>query len=57
MKIRYSFPGFAAAVFIFSALAPGIGDISRTPGREKLDGTAEQGYLHAGPNGGGHGCG
>src|SRR6201997_4934669 len=39
---------------IFSALAPGIGDISRTPGREKLDGTAEQGYLHCGPNGAGH---
>ena len=39
---------------IFSALAPGKGDISRTPGREKLDGTAEQGYLHCGPNGGGH---
>ncbi len=38
---------------IFSALAPGIGDIPRTPGREK-DGTAEQGYLHCGPNGGGH---
>jgi 6-phosphogluconate dehydrogenase len=39
---------------IFSALAPGIGDITRTPGRAKLDGTAEQGYLHCGPNGGGH---
>jgi len=39
---------------ILSALAPGIGDISRTPGCEKLDGTAEQGYLHCGPNGGGH---
>jgi 6-phosphogluconate dehydrogenase len=39
---------------IFSALAPGIGDISRTPGREKQDGTAEQGYLHCGPNGAGH---
>ena len=39
---------------IFSALAPGTGDISRTPGREKLDGTSEQGYLHCGPNGGGH---
>jgi 6-phosphogluconate dehydrogenase len=39
---------------IFSALAPGIGDISRTPGRERFDGTAEQGYLHCGPNGGGH---
>ena len=39
---------------IFSTLAPGIGDLSRTPGREKLDGTAEQGYLHCGPNGAGH---
>ncbi len=39
---------------IFSALAPGMGDISRTPGREKLGGTAEQGYLHCGPNGAGH---
>jgi 6-phosphogluconate dehydrogenase len=39
---------------IFSALAPGRGDIPRTPGREKVDGTAESGYLHCGPNGGGH---
>jgi 6-phosphogluconate dehydrogenase len=39
---------------IFSTLAPGAGDISRTPGREKFDGTAEQGYLHCGPNGAGH---
>ena len=39
---------------IFSALAPGMGDISRTPGRGKLEGTAEQGYLHCGPNGSGH---
>ena len=39
---------------IFATLAPGRGDISRTPGREKLDGTAEQGYLHCGPNGAGH---
>jgi 6-phosphogluconate dehydrogenase len=39
---------------IFAALAPGEGDIPRTPGREKLDGTAEQGYLHCGPNGAGH---
>jgi len=39
---------------IFSALAPGMGDIPRTPGREKVDGTAEQGYLHCGPNGAGH---
>ena len=39
---------------IFSALAPGKGDILRTPGREKSGGTAEQGYLHCGPNGAGH---
>jgi 6-phosphogluconate dehydrogenase len=39
---------------IFATLAPGIGDIPRTPGREKRDGTAEQGYLHCGPNGAGH---
>jgi 6-phosphogluconate dehydrogenase len=39
---------------IFSRLAPGRGDIPRTPGREKVDGTAELGYLHCGPNGAGH---
>jgi 6-phosphogluconate dehydrogenase len=39
---------------IFSALAPGMGDILRTPGREKSSGTAEKGYLHCGPNGAGH---
>jgi 6-phosphogluconate dehydrogenase len=39
---------------ILATLAPGIGDIARTPGREKLGGTAEQGYLHCGPNGAGH---
>jgi len=39
---------------IFKRLAPGRGDIPRTPGREKLDGTAEQGYLHCGANGAGH---
>ena len=39
---------------IFASLAPGMGDIPRTPGREKLGGTAEQGYLHCGPNGAGH---
>jgi 6-phosphogluconate dehydrogenase len=39
---------------IFATLAPGIGDIPRTPGREKLGGTSEQGYLHCGPNGAGH---
>jgi 6-phosphogluconate dehydrogenase len=39
---------------IFARLAPGPGDIPRTPGREKVGGTAEQGYLHCGPNGAGH---
>ena len=39
---------------IFATLAPGIGDIPRTPEREKIGGTAEQGYLHCGPNGAGH---
>ena len=39
---------------IFAALAPGIGNVARTPGREKLGGTAEQGFLHCGPNGAGH---
>ena len=40
---------------IFATLAPGMGDIPRTPGREKAaGGTAEQGYLHCGPNGAGH---
>lgn len=39
---------------IFSTLAPGSGEIPRTPGWEKVGGTAEQGYLHCGPNGAGH---
>jgi 6-phosphogluconate dehydrogenase len=39
---------------IFAALSPGMGDIQRTAGREKIAGTAEQGYLHCGPNGAGH---
>jgi 6-phosphogluconate dehydrogenase len=39
---------------IFATLAPGKGHIPRTPGREKIAGTAEQGYLHCGPNGAGH---
>jgi len=39
---------------IFKRLAPGAGDIPKTPGREKIQGTAEQGYLHCGPNGAGH---
>ncbi|WP_395710636.1 phosphogluconate dehydrogenase (NAD(+)-dependent, decarboxylating) [Reyranella sp.] len=39
---------------VFATLAPGPGDIPRTPGREKAGGTAEQGWLHCGPNGSGH---
>jgi 6-phosphogluconate dehydrogenase len=39
---------------IFARLAPGRGDVARTPGREKAGGTSEQGYLHCGPNGAGH---
>ncbi len=39
---------------IFAALAPGLGDIERTEGREKLDPRAERGYIHAGPVGAGH---
>jgi 6-phosphogluconate dehydrogenase len=39
---------------IFKALAPGRGDAPRTPGREKVGGTAEEGYLHCGPAGAGH---
>ncbi len=39
---------------IFKTLAPGRGNIDRTPGREKVGGTAEEGYLHCGPSGGGH---
>jgi len=39
---------------IFSALAPGFGEIPRTPGRSAKDGRAERGYIHAGPSGAGH---
>jgi 6-phosphogluconate dehydrogenase len=39
---------------IFKTLAPGRGNVDRTPGREKVGGTAEEGYLHCGPSGGGH---
>jgi len=39
---------------IFATLAPGRGEIPRTPGRETLGGSAEEGYLHCGPNGAGH---
>jgi 6-phosphogluconate dehydrogenase len=39
---------------VFATLAPGIGDIPRTPGRDKQEGTSELGYLHCGSNGAGH---
>ena len=39
---------------VFKTLAPGRGDISRTPGRERSPGTSEEGYLHCGPSGAGH---
>src|SRR5437660_7574355 len=39
---------------VFKTLAPGRGDVPRTPGREKAGGTAEEGYLHCGPSGAGH---
>ena len=39
---------------IFKCLAPGRGNVDRTPGRDKVKGTAEEGYLHCGPAGGGH---
>jgi 6-phosphogluconate dehydrogenase len=39
---------------IFSALAPGEGDIPGTPGRDEVSGTAQEGYLHCGPSGAGH---
>jgi 6-phosphogluconate dehydrogenase len=39
---------------IFKTLAPGVGKIERTPGRETIRGTAEEGYLHCGANGAGH---
>jgi 6-phosphogluconate dehydrogenase len=39
---------------IFKTLAPGKGDVERTPGRDKLPGTSEDGYLHCGPVGSGH---
>jgi len=39
---------------VFKTLAPGVGDIPRTPGRKKVKGTAEEGYLHCGPSGAGH---
>ena len=44
--------GIASGSHLLQRFAPGTGDIPRTPGREKLDGTAELGYLHCGNNGG-----
>src|SRR5258705_7657317 len=38
---------------VFATLAPGLGDVPRRPGREAIGGTAERGYLHCGPSGGG----
>ena len=46
--------GSATLADFVATLAPGRGDIARTPGREKLAGTAEDGYLHCGANGAGH---
>jgi hypothetical protein len=40
---------------VFMALAPGRGDVPRTPSRDKLGGTAEEGYIHCGSSGAGHG--
>src|SRR5207302_8043937 len=39
---------------IFKTLAPGRGDVPRTPGRQEMPGTAEEGYVHCGPSGAGH---
>jgi len=39
---------------VFATLAPGMGDIPRTPGRDQASGSSERGYLHCGPNGAGH---
>ena len=47
-------PQFASSDPLFATLAPGLGAAERTPGREHQAGTAEQGYLHCGPNGAGH---
>ncbi len=54
LMIGASDAAFARLEPIFSTLAPGIGTIERTPGRENMPGTAEKGYLHAGPPGAGH---
>jgi len=47
-------PAVARLAPVFETLAPGLGNAPRTPGREKLGGTAERGWLHCGPSGAGH---
>ncbi len=47
-------PAFEQLNAIFKTLAPGRGDIPRTPGRDKMPGTAEEGYIYCGPSGAGH---
>lgn len=54
LMIGASDEAFAQLEPIFKTLAPGRGNIDRTPGREKISGTAEEGYLHTGPPGSGH---
>jgi len=54
MMIGGSKPAFDRLDPIFKTLAPGRGEIDRTPGREKMSGTAEDGYIYCGPSGSGH---
>ena len=54
LMVGASDEAFAHIEPIIKTLAPGIGDIERTPGREKMSGSAEEGYLHCGPPGSGH---
>ncbi len=54
LMIGASDEAFQSTEPIFKTLAPGIGTIDRTPGRDKVGGTAELGYLHCGPPGSGH---
>lgn len=54
MMIGGSKDAFQQLNSIFKTLAPGRGDIPRTPGREKMSGTAEDGYIYCGPHGAGH---
>lgn len=54
LMVGASDEAFAVVEPIIKTLSPGLGDITRTPGRDKMPGTAEQGYLHCGPPGSGH---